>query len=315
MSFEYREDKVTKQGASGSVVVETAMVIPVLLFALLLFVRLLQIVVLQNCVERATLQTAKTLSQYAVLYHAYGMVTLEENVLQELDVVQLEDFIDLRGYIQAGENALYSAAAEEFIEYYLQQDPLVKNGYVQYGDLSCNGSMFFAGNDDVMLSVSCNAYELFPVGTTLRFRGWVRGDSPLSSLLQAGVSVWSFDNFTRGKMIRDIFGGDLPYDYPVIASFKDGVARMIKSMDTTKPTYQDSEKIKQEVQAMIEKLKDFQGVSGEIEPEAIKTKKLLLVIPENTAPEQANALFEVTRNQSVVHHVQVEVQFYQKSCN
>ncbi len=315
MSFGYREDKVTKQSSSGSVVVETAMIIPLLLFALLLFVRLLQVVALQNCVERATLQTAKTLSQYAVLYHAYGMVTLEETVLQELNVEQMEDFIDLRGYIQVGEDRLYGAATERFIEYYLEQDPLVEHGYVQYDDLSCKGSTFFAGNDDIILSVSCKAYQLLPVGTTLRFRGWVRGDSPLSSLMQEGVSVWSFDNFTRGKMIRDIFGGDLPYDYPVIASFKDGVALMIKSMDTTKPTYQNPDKLKQEVQGMIEKLRDFQGAPGAIEPAEIQTKKLLLVVPENTAPEQANVLFEVTGQQGVIHHIQVEIQFYQESCN
>lgn len=315
MEFKFNRNKVIETGEKGSVLIETAIVLPVLLFVLLFFVRLLQILCLQNCVERATLQTAKTLSQYAVLYHTYGMVTLEEKVLQELDIQQTEDFIDLRGYIQTGENRLYGAAAREFVQYYLEQDALVKNGYVQYNDLSCEGSVFFVGNDDVALSVSCKAYDLVPIGTNVRFRAWVRGDSPLSSLLQDGVSVWSFDNFTRGKMIRDIFGGDLPYDYPVIASFKDGIALMIKSMDTTKSTYQNPERLKQEVQAMVEKLKNFQGVSGEIEPEEIKTKKLLIVVPENTEPEQANSLFEIVRNQGVIHHIQVEIQFYQESCN
>ena len=308
-------DKLIKNRTSGSVLVETAVVLPVLLFVLLLFVRLLQVVALENCVERATLQTAKTISQYAVLYHTYGMVTLEESVLETLDVEQTEALIDFRGYIQAGENALYSGVAREFIQYYLTQDPLVRNGYVQYTDLSCLGSTFFAGNDDIVLTVSCKAYNLFPLDTTLRFRGWIRGDSPLSSLLEEGVSVWSFDNFTRGKMIRDIFGGDLPYDYPVIASFKEGVALMIKSIDTTKPTYQNTNRLQQEVKEMLDKLRNFQGVAGEIEPAAIKAKKLLLVIPENTPTEQANVLFNVVRNHGVVQGIQVEVQFYQESCH
>lgn len=315
MSFKYKEDKVINAHTSGSVVVETAVIIPVILFFILLFVRLLQVIVLQNCVERATLQTAKLLSQYAVLYHAYGMVTLEESVLEELDASQIENFVDLRGYIRAGENALYSEAAEVFLNYYLKQDKLVKNGYVQYEDLSCKDSTFFMGNDDITLSVSCKAYHLLPVGTTLRFRGWVRGDSPLSSLMQSGVSVWSFDNFTRGKMIRDIFGGDLPYDYPVIASFKDGVALMIKSIDTTKPTYQNASNLQREIEEMADKLHTFQGVPGEIETEAIRTKKILLVVPENTAPEQLNVLFEEIRLQGVNRQIQMEVQFFQESCN
>ncbi len=315
MCFKYKVSNVMERSESGAVSLEAAFVLPLLLTVLLLFVSVLQGIVLRNCVERATLQTAKTLSQYAVVYHSYGMVKLEEKVLQDLDGVQQADFIDLRGYVQSGENRLYGAAAERFIQYYLQQEPLVRNGYVRYEDISCDGSTFFAGNDDILLDVSCKADYPLSVGTTLRVRGWVRGDSPLSSLIQEGVSVWSFDNFTRGKMIRDIFGGDLPYDYPVIASFQDGVALMIKSVDTTKSTYQDTERLKQEIRAMIEKLQAFQGVPGEIEADAIKSKKLLLVVPENTQPEQANALFESVRNYGVVHQIQVEIQFYQESCN
>ena len=108
-------DKVTDNSTSGSVLIETAVVLPVLLLVFLLFIRLLQVVALGNCVERATLQTAKTMSQYAVLYHAYGVVTLEEDILSAIDVERAEDFIDLRGYIQSGEDALYSGAAQKLV--------------------------------------------------------------------------------------------------------------------------------------------------------------------------------------------------------
>ncbi|HHV99110.1 MAG TPA: hypothetical protein GXX36_05990 [Clostridiaceae bacterium] len=101
--------------------------------------------------------------------------------------------------------------------------------------------------------------------------------------------IWSLDNFSRGKKLREIFGANLPFNFPVIASFKDGVATMIKSMDLTASTYQTAGVVREKLYSYIDELADFQGQENPwgrdrivIKNDDIKQKQLVLIIPGNT---------------------------------
>ncbi len=307
----------------GSVILETAVVMPVMLLVLLLFVRLFQLVCAQNCLERAVLQTAADLRKYAIIYHEYGVANLEERLLAELgDNHQLTDFIDLRGHTEAVTDSVYEAAAVKMIQKQLEQDPLVQSGFLQIDAVDCADSDFFHRNDDILLRVKCHVFGRVSLGTALRFRGWVRGDAPLASLQESGISVWDYHNFTRGKILRDIFGGNLPYDYPVIASFQNGEALMIKSIDVTKQTYQTPANLAKEVTGMLDDLVAFQGTAGmshvdaslQIQASEIKSKKLLLIFPTNPMTvEQSTALTEVIVSYQSLKNIQVEFQTYHAS--
>lgn len=303
----------------GSVTIEMALLLPVLILTLLFFLWLFQLLCLQNCLEHAVMRASSDLRKYAVIYHEYGVAKVEGKLLEALDDERAVSFVSLRGLSQEGKEYLYTEAVEALVEYYLSQDSLIDKGYLQYEDLSCSGSVFFAGNEDIELHVRCTTAHV-AVGTSVRFRGWIRGDQPIASITESGVSVWSFDNFTRGKILRDIFGGDLPYDYPTIASFKEGTALMIKSIDITKSTYESGKKLASEVRNMIEKLSAFHGTEGDsgVDPSLwisegeIQTRKLLLVLPENPmSPVQSRALLEVLQSDAIFKHVQVEIQLYQ----
>ncbi len=305
----------------GSVTLEMAILMPIVIGTILFFTWIFQLLCMQNSLEHAVLKASDDFKKYAVIYHEYGVAKLENKLLEQLDSDIAESFIDLRGAAQSGQDYLYEKAVEALVSYYLDQDPLVQNGYLQYQDLSCAGGTFFDRNDDIYLNIRCKS-GLVPVGTSIRFRGWIRGDSPVASITESGISVWSFDNFTRGKILRDVFGGDLPYDYPVIASFDDGTATMIKSLDSTKPAYQDSSRLASEVQEMIRKLHAFKGTAGNerveeslwIQNEEIKKRKLLLILPENPmTQEQSTALFHVIHTDAVLNDVEVEIKTYQKS--
>ena len=102
----------------------------------------------------------------------------------------------------------------------------------------------------------CLTYRLStPLGQTERqIRSivplWL-GDLAAIQAEKADGSVWMLDNFSRGQIIRRAMGGDLPYDFPVIARFSGGEAVMIKSLDLTAPGYQQIDALLWQVEYYI----------------------------------------------------------------
>lgn len=101
--------------------------------------------------------------------------------------------------------------------------------------------------------------------------------------------IWSLDNFQRGTRLRKIFGTNLPYNFPVIASFKDGTAGMIKSMDITADSYQTADSVRKKVYEYIDELADYQGQEKSwgrsgiaIREDEIMKRNLVLIIPGNS---------------------------------
>lgn len=100
--------------------------------------------------------------------------------------------------------------------------------------------------------------------------------------------VWLLDNFQRGQTIRKLLKANLPADFPVIASWSEGEATLIHSIDLTAPTYQDPREIVAALNDKIEKLAAFQGTTYQREGESITIqaaeidrRTLLLVVPGN----------------------------------
>jgi len=88
--------------------------------------------------------------------------------------------------------------------------------------------------------------------------------------------------------IRSLFGGNLPSNFPVIASFSNGKAVMIKSIDMTAASYQKGDNAEELLNEYIDELAEFKGQEKPwgsdniiINIEKIKSKELLLVIPQN----------------------------------
>ncbi len=107
----------------------------------------------------------------------------------------------------------------------------------------------------------------------------------------AQASVWSLDNFSRGKQIRQAMGGSLPDTFPVIAAFSDGCATAIRSLDFTAASYADPKALARAVRCCLDDLDGFDGASFnrsgthvEVRAADIHSKRLLLVIPDNQPP-------------------------------
>lgn len=133
----------------------------------------------------------------------------------------------------------------------------------------------------------------------VKVKAWMSGDEFTGVLKgsQNTEALWTLSNFQRGLKIRRAFGGNLPSNYPVIASFKDGKAVMIKSVDLTAQSYQKGDNAQKLINEYIDVLAEFKGTEKPwgseniiIRERDIKNKELLLVIPEDKLSQSNEAL-------------------------
>lgn len=140
---------------------------------------------------------------------------------------------------------------------------------------------------------------------------WIGSGGPETG--ESADTIWLLDNFSRGQEIRRMMGGNLPYDFPVIASFADGIAVSVKSMDLTAPTYQEPQAVINEISQQTEMLADFQGAVYvrpeqriEISAEAIIRRKLILVIPANCSQPWLETVLSDLKRQAAGQSVELE---------
>lgn len=322
-------------GYDGSSTLEACIIMPAVISVMLFFICLLQTVTALNCLDKAVIKTARILSDYGILYHEYGLKELENKALSKIGSFLEEKtgssegssvlfkFAGLRECATSFDDVLYTQMSTTICRYYLDKDPLIKDGYVKLDKLSFNGSAFYNEGDDIELYASAIVFGRIKIGTSIKTRAWIRGNDPLLSINESGTTVWELTNFARGKILRTIFGGNLPYDYPVISVFEEdtGMATMIKSLDFTGPYYASGKNMEKELKEMINKLDKFDSSDGYelkddypvIKNGMIKGKKLFLVMPLNEMGEkQAEAL----RNSIILagaKGINIETVLYQKS--
>lgn len=131
--------------------------------------------------------------------------------------------------------------------------------------------------------------------------------------------IWNSDNFTRGNFFREKYGGNMPGNFPVVSSFKNGNITSIKSIDLTAPTYSDYENITETVTEHINNLAGFQGGSSvyngteySISESEIRERTLLIVIPGNSPSDRQECL-ENLRNYAENHGVTLQIETYAES--
>ncbi len=108
--------------------------------------------------------------------------------------------------------------------------------------------------------------------------------------------IWSQDNFTRGRYFREKEGANLPLNYPVIAFYSQGVAKSIRSVDLTAPSYSSPEALSKLLNGDFRRLAEFNHYSShsdafpDINPGDIREKQFILVVPKNM-PEKYNSQY------------------------
>lgn len=129
-------------------------------------------------------------------------------------------------------------------------------------------------------------------------------------------SIWSLSNFDRGARFRELYGANLPFNFPVIAALNGGEAISIKSMDLTAPSYSTEIMATHQIDQHAMTLARFDGITwGErtILPGEIKTRRLRLIIPENAPDYATDAYFSNLERNLRMQGVTLEVIRHGKS--
>jgi hypothetical protein len=97
--------------------------------------------------------------------------------------------------------------------------------------------------------------------------------------------LWSWDKFKRGDFIDWLLGNDRGHNYPIIDKFNHATeeATSIKSLDTTKPTYQSVSKLQSRLDGYVDDLTKFTyntTGSDPIYPGELKSRILEVAIPD-----------------------------------
>ena len=335
--MKYLKRLLTKTASekNGSCTLEACIILPAVISVLIFMLYVIRSITAVNCLDNALMKTARLMSDYGILYHEYGLEELENTALEKIGSYLKEKtgddtgnnvlfkFFSLRDCAAYGDDLLYSEAAKIICNYYLSKDPLIKNGYINLKDLSFSGSKFYNSGDEIELKVTCKVFKIAKIGSSVRTRAWIRGDNPLLALDESGVTVWDLGNLKRGKILRSIFGANLPYDYPVISIYDSSgkSATMIKSIDLTAPYYNSGRGLEKEIKEMIDKLRKFETTDGynmrdgylKISRGEIKSKKLLLVVPTNGFNDFNGTVLNNILVYASSNNIKVEMVTYQKS--
>lgn len=155
-----------------------------------------------------------------------------------------------------------------------------------------------------------------------RVKAWMGGDESTGVLEEAADDLWSLTNFQRGRKIQRLFGGNLPYNFPVISKFENGKAVMIKSIDLTAESYQQGDNAQDTLIVYVDELAKFNGQekpwgsSGTvIRNKDIKEKELFLVIPENKLSDLNEKLLSDMAGIAQSHGISLVVKRYRKKLN
>jgi hypothetical protein len=132
--------------------------------------------------------------------------------------------------------------------------------------------------------------------------------------------VWMMNNFARGRKIRQVFGANLPDNFPVIANFSDGQAMMIRSIDLTAPTYRHQERTRASLLQMVDDLAAFSGAAVKrsdqttaVQAADIKRKIILLVIPSNVEQYWLRDVLAEISDYAASWQIAIRVKRYGKS--
>ena len=303
----------------GSIVLETAIVLPIFISVILSITLLIKIIYTHEVIQYAISQTANELAAYSYLYHLSGVEGIHNEMQQKIEEIPMEFEIPdeikhifhsiIKGAYNDTLSQLCIPIAKICLKKYLITDKIedpderlktldIVDGFEGL-DFSMSG--FFEGdNDNIHIVVRYKIdiptpVKIFPLLTIIQkasVRGWLGGDEKNYAKKddEKQEDIWSLDNFTRGKKIREIFGANLPFTFPVIArfDFASGTATMIKSMDLTLKSYQNPKILSRKIKLYIGNLQAYSGQEvpwGKnqiiIKNNNIIKKELILVIPNN----------------------------------
>lgn len=326
---------------SGSVTIETAVVMPAFIGVLLFFISLFQITAAENILNFTALKTADKMCKWAPIYKNLLIDNAQDVIFEGIkdEIVgefgdalnsELDNFImsifDLRKIGEYSMDYIYGFTAQKMCESSIEDNVLIKKGIVDIKNVNLYKSNFFHKDTNFIdLIAICDVDTYLPfdvkISSEVKCFAWGSGVMPHISVKEetevdsSTESIWKADNFTRGQVIRQMYGANLPDTFPVIAAFDNGMATMIKSINHMATTYQKSSVFEQTVRRMINDLSRFEGGEAgniKVKSKDIYCKRLLLVLPENDLSLSQQKALENLMRYATSKLIVLDLQRYQK---
>jgi len=339
----------------GSITLEATIVMAFFLCIALSLTFFIKIAYTHEIIQHALNQTANDLAQLCYIYHLSGADDLAKQIENEFSKDNMEELDRLlaeyvpeelhdevyplietaKGIYNGDFDMLCASLIKEYMKKYLtgpgMKDPEEKLralnilGGINGLDMSMSGILANERKDiDLVVKYKMDIpvpVRLFPplcFEQRATVRAWLYGDED-KERKDNTEEIWNLGNFERGRKIREIFGANLPFNFPVIARFvlDSGTASMIKSMDLTAKTYQEPEAVVMKIQSYIDELAAYEGQDEPwgrdgivIRKEDIKRRELILVIPGNPIDDNITKALEMCKTYAGSKNVILRIEKY-----
>jgi hypothetical protein len=188
------------------------------------------------------------------------------------------------------------------------------NIYNGFEGLDFYESTFFSGDENIDIVVAYRVMLPLPIKILPDLyivqrstaRAWLNGGDGTSL---KGASIWDLPNKQRGLKIEELFGGNLPYDFPVIdiydAAEKKGTS--IKSINLNNKTYQDKAKLNKVLQQYVDEIKSCNTIKYKQQNYDITLKKLIVVIPKDSINDNNKDVIEQIKDYAASNGIDITI--------
>jgi hypothetical protein len=290
---------------SGGLSLEAALILPLFIIVIIFMIQSILLIRIEIIASNALDHTADELS---LLIPVFEMVVESENIeraISDIDMGLQENF-DIKllikdAMLDFGSSLLLNQIIDERFIFWMQklsaeQKVSIENVVSTKIQLEISLEQhFLVLNQHLKIRTVFGSFDRTLKSAVPVWNGDC-DDRNLKDEANERDSIWLLDNFGRGKKIREIYGSNLPFNYPVIASFNNGSAVSMTSIDLTAPSYMKMDNVLAVIKGKLVDLSEFKGYNSktgdypDISADDIKFRKLLLIIPEN-CPEEFNQSF------------------------
>jgi hypothetical protein len=189
------------------------------------------------------------------------------------------------------------------------------NIYQGFEGLDFYSSTFFDGNENIDIVVKYRVILPLPVKVLPDIymmqrstaRAWLNGGDGTSSFQE--TSIWDLPNKQRGMEIEALYGGNLPYDFPVIDIYDSAskVGTSIKSINLNSKSYQDKASLGRLLKQYVDDLKAQGTIKYKQESYYLKGKRIIFVIPIGSINDVNSTVLEEIKNYSKNNGIDITI--------
>ncbi|MDF2891733.1 MAG: TadE-like protein [Clostridia bacterium] len=188
------------------------------------------------------------------------------------------------------------------------------NVYNGFNGLDFYSSTFFQGDENIDIIVKYRVKLPLPVQILpdiymvqrSTVRAWLNGGDGTSI---EDSSIWDLPNKQRGMKIEEIYGGNLPFDFPFIDIYDSASATgtSIKSINLNSKSYQDKANLNRVLKQYVDDIRACDTINYKQDLYDIKVKKLIFVIPKGSLNEHNSDILEQVKSYAVRNGIDIRI--------